>query len=527
MARRKVNAAPSDAHSDDLVELIAEFWGDPLGFVDFCYPWGEPGPLQFETGPDDWQREYLIALGEAVRARAAVPDLGAYLSATATGHGTGKSALVCWIVQWLMSTREDPAIVVTANTLNQLTTKTWREMSKWHRMLINADWFQWTATKFYLKERPETWAAHAIPWSKERSEAFAGTHAKDVLMIFDEASAVDDSIWETAEGALTTAGALWLVFGNPTKNTGRFRECWRRFRHRWDCRQVDSRKARKANQGQLNTWVEDYGEDSDFVRVRVRGEFPRAASSQLIGGDLVIQAQNEFKRRFGDRLQKAVADGPGGLALERLDENTIAPRIMAVDVARKGGDQSVIGIRQGKCFVPVAKYRDLDGPQLAYRVAEWIIGEQPDAVFIDGVGYGASCLDTLRDLGYEVEDVNGGLKALDERKFWNRRSEMWWKMRDWLVSGGAIPFWDTELSDDLTSPEYGYSDRGERVQLETKADMRARGLPSPDTADCLSMTFFMPVAPKGNRANIAKKLAEFARGQSSYGSDGQTSWMSA
>ena len=524
MARRALNVGSSVAVTDELVERLAGFYDDPLGFVLFSFPWGEAGTdLEGEDGPDEWQAGVLRDIGEAVRSRLSNPELGAYLDATASGHGVGKTTLVSWIILWFMSTRPDPAIVATANTQGQLNQTTWTELSRWHRRAINADWFAWTATSFYLKTRPETWRANAVPWSKERSEGFQGKHARHMLLIFDEASAIDDSVWEAAEGVLTTSGAIWLAFGNPTRNTGRFRECWRRFRHRWNTRQVDSRTAKKAEKGQLQKWVDDYGEDSDFVRVRVRGEFPRSASTQLIAGELVEEAQREFKRRFGDQVRKALVAGPGGVASMKLDENPIAPRIMSVDVARFGDDQTVIGLRQGKTFVVLAKYRNLDGPQVAYRVAEWINGEQPDAVFLDAVGYGASAYDTLVELGYDIEAVNAGNKALEERKFHNRRAEMWWRMKEWLLDGGAVPDDDKELFDDLTTPEYGYSDRGERVQLETKDDMRARGMPSPDTGDCLAMTFAMPVAPSRARAAIAAKLAGLTfAGRRNAGA----SWMS-
>ena len=528
MARRAVNAASPQVVSDEMIDAIAEFYDDPLGFVLFVFPWGEEGTeLHDEDGPDEWQMECLRRLGEAVRARAGAgaKEMGAYMAAIASGHGVGKTSLVAWVIFWFISCRVDPAIVVTANTLGQLTGKTWRELAKWHRLGIHGAWFQWTATKFYLKERPETHFAAAVPWSKERSEGFAGLHAKAVLVVFDEASAIDDSIWEVTEGAMTTSGAIWLVYGNPTKNTGRFRECWRRWRHRWDTMQVDSRTAKKANRGQIDKWVEDYGEDSDFVRVRVRGEFPRSASSQLIGSDLVDQAKVVFRRRFGDRLSKALMNGPGCLEGMRLDDNAMAPRIMVVDVARFGSDQSVIAIRQGRAFVVLAKYREMDTQQLAFRVAEWIGGEQPDAVFVDAVGVGGGVVDTLRGLGFEVEEVNAGMKALDDRKFFNRRAEMWWNMREWLSKGGMIPYDDKEISDDLTGPEYGFSDRGQRVQLESKDDMRARGLPSPDTGDALAMSFWMPVAPLAALSSVAEKLARAADGMGSPDEGGQ-SWMS-
>ena len=128
---------------------------------------------------------------------------------------------------------------------------------KWHKLARNKEWFVWTATKFYLRDDPETWFASAIPWSEERSEAFAGTHEDHVLVIFDEASAVADIIWEVIEGAMTTGECVWLAFGNPTRNTGRFRECWRKFRHRWITRRVDARTAKKANAAQIERRLTD------------------------------------------------------------------------------------------------------------------------------------------------------------------------------------------------------------------------------------------------------------------------------
>lgn len=511
-----------------MVDAIAEFYDDPLGFVLFVFPWGEEDTeLHDEDGPDEWQKQFLRDLGEAVRSRMSNQQLGAYLAGAASGHGVGKSALVAWVILWFLSCRIDPAIVVTANTQGQLNAKTWRELAKWHRMAIHGSWFQWTATRLYHKARPETHFAAAVPWTKENSEAFAGTHAKHVMIIMDEASAIDDSIWETAEGALTTSGAIWLVFGNPTKNIGRFRECWRRFRHRWNMVRVDSRDAKKANRAQIEKWIADYGEDSDFVRIRVRGEFPRAANTQLIGSDLVEEAQLQFKVKFGDTLRRAVElEGPGAFFRRRIDDNPLAPKIMALDVARFGADQSVLGLRQGRTALALAKWRELDNVQLAARVAEWLDAEQPDLFVVDAVGAGAGVCDVLTNLGYAVEECNGGVKALEERKFYNRRAEMWWKMRDWLKDGGRIDHLDAEINDDLTSPEYGYSDRGERVQLESKDDMRARGLPSPDTGDMLSMTFWMPVAARTAAAEtVAEKIAR-ASDRSVGGGRGPTSWMS-
>lgn len=420
---------------------------------------------------------------------------------------THNTTLVAWLILWFISTRQHPQIVVTANTTNQLTGKTWRELSKWHRLMAHATWFTWSATKFAMKAAPDTWFAAAVPWSKERSEAFAGTHEKHVLLIFDEASAVDDAIWESAEGALTTAGAMWFAFGNPTRNTGRFRECWRRFRNRWVVKQVDSRKAKKADQRQIANWIEDYGEDSDFVRIRVKGEFPRSGSTQFIAEDVVEAAMQRFRRAERDKVAR-LGEPVDGFAVKLGVQDAADPRaplIMAVDVARFGDDATVVGLRRGNVFIKHAEWRGLDGEQVGQRCAEIINALGPDAVFLDSNGLGASAYDTLVRLGYDVVGVNAGVKAQDESRYFNRRVEMWDLMKLWLGKGGMIQD-DPKFKDDLIGPEYAF-DAKSRWQLESKDDMKSRGLPSPDTADALAMTFYAPVAPRSEAKAVQALLA--------------------
>ena len=146
---------------------------------------------------------------------------------------------------------------------------------------------------------------------------------------FDEASAISDRIWEVSEGALTDdeTEIVWLAFGNPTRNTGRFRECFGRFRHRWDCAHIDSRQVEGTNKPQLDQWVLDYGEDSDFVRVRVKGIFPHSGAMQFISSGLVEEAMSPGREGFG-----TIYD----------------PLVMGVDVARFGDDRSVIRFRRGR-----------------------------------------------------------------------------------------------------------------------------------------------------------------------------------
>ena len=438
-------------------------------------PGARPGtPLAAHAGPDTWQADVLEALGTHARTSGA-----SFRHAVASGHGVGKSALAAWIILWHLSTHPHPQIVVTANTGVQLSTKTWRELAKWLQLSVYAETFTWTATKCYHRAHPATWFAAAVPWRADRPEAFAGTHEAHVLILMDEASAIDDLIWETTEGAMTTPGAMWVAFGNPTRSSGRFKECFAggRFAHRWQTTQVDSRDARMADQAQIAQWLTDYGEDSDFVRVRVKGLFPRQAVGQFIGEDLITAAQ----------ARQAV-------------EDPLQPCVVGVDVARFGDDRSVVLVRQGGTIRETRVYREIDTVGLAGYVCEVADLYRADTptLFVDAVGIGAGVVDQCRARGYAVQEVQAGASAQDPLHYANKRAEMWHRTREWLHTRGCLTESPTmrELVADLTAPEYAYDAQG-RLQIETKASMKGRGLASSDLADALCHTFAEPVAPRG------------------------------
>lgn len=476
---QKNSPLSAEAAEIQLQEDIADLLDNPYAFVMYTFDWGV-GELKDESGPDEWQTEILKYIGSKCLT---VQD--ALRIAVRSGHGIGKTALIAWIILWFISTRPNPQIVVTANTGIQLETKTWREVAKWHKLAINQHWFTWTATKLYNNTHPETWFAAPITWSKERAQSFAGTHEKYVLMIFDEGSEIDDVIWDTAEGSMTTPSAMWVAFGNPTKNTGRFSECFKKYRHRWHCKEIDSRTAKKANQTLIQQWIEDYGEDSDFVRVRVKGMEPRVSSHQMFSYELVEKA-------MGRQIH--------------ISQYQHAPVVIGGDIARFGDAQTVPTVRQGLAVTSQKAYRGLDTMQNAGHFCHLIETEKADASFVDEGAMGAGVIDRCKQLGYEVIAVNFGSKATDEKKYFNKGAEMWAAMLDWLKAGGCIPN-DPELRDDLTGRQYGYDAKG-RLQLETKNDMKARGLSSPDKADSLCLTFAAPVNKRSrDRGNLQQVSA--------------------
>lgn len=480
---------------DQLIEEIAEHTHDPAGLVNCVYEWGRH-ELSGSVGPRTWQRDILADVARHL----ANPALRhtPCMVAVASGHGIGKSALVSMFIHWAISTCEDCKCIVTANTGTQLATKTVPEVHKWFRLAANAHWWDMKATSITVRDEThkQLWRTDFIPWSENNTEAFAGLHnkGKRILLIFDEASAIAESVWQVAEGALTDENTeiIWLAFGNPTQNTGRFRECFGKLKHRWKTYQIDSRTVEGTNKEQIAKWIEDYGEDSDFVRVRVRGEFPRAGSSQFIPSDIVAACR------------KYRAEGYSGL-----------PKILSVDVARFGDDQTVIGWRQGRKAVILEKLRGKDTVFVAERVIHWRQKESPDATIVDADGIGAGVVDHLKYRGFSdrLFEFHGGLPAHDGAAYFNRRAEVWGLMRDWLNAEAEIPD-DPELESDLTGPEYGFSNK-QQIQLERKEDMKKRGLASSDCGDMLAMTFAVKIAPPAPKPEVEMR----------YPGERNLSWM--
>lgn len=485
------------AHKEaELAEFIASFYADPYGFVMAVFPWGEPvlsdgqpNPLANKSGPEPWQREELEALGEHIRLNQIRSDLGldteVWRSAIASGHGVGKSAMTSWVIYFLMSTRADTRGVVTASTQFQLEDKTWPELSKWHALAINKHWFMWTSTTFsfaaYPEDKRKNYRTTAATVSETNTEAFAGLHneGKTVFVVFDEASGVFKKIWEVAEGALTDGEAFFFAYGNPTKPDGEFADCFDKHAHMYRHRHIDSREVSFTNKNALNDILRKYGEDSDEAKVRVKGQFPSQAFNGFIAADAVDEAMN--REESGD---------PG------------AALIMGIDVARMGNDKTVITWRQGRDarVAPTLSFSKLTVVKQAEIIAQEINAKRPDAVVIESTGPGAGLIDILRDKGYRITEIHPGSAAVAHEHYVNKRAEYWSKMRDWIYDEGCLPQ-DAELRAELIGIMYSLDRHEQRTKLEAKEDMKKRGLPSPDKADSLALTFAVTVARR-DRNNL-------------------------
>lgn len=456
-------------------EQIGYFYDKPLEFVYFAFPWGE-GQLA-KHKPAAWQIDVLKEIGRQVKenkfdGKTKVPAIRVAVS---SGHGIGKSVFVAWLILWIMTTRPYCKGSITAGTAQQLNTKTWPELFKWYSMFIFKDMFKCNMGQgnMYIAqiENEPTWRANAITCRKEESQSFQGQHAANStsFYIFDEASAIYDEIWSAAEGGLTDGEPMFFVFGNPNKNTGWFRECFRKFKHRWFTKTVDSRTVDIAGKDQIQEWLEDWGEDSDFFKTRVRGLFPSSSDYQFISEKIV--------------------DAAYGRSLDESQFN-FAPSIIGVDPAWTGSDDLVIVHRKGLFseILNVIKKNDND-ILIANIIANHEDRLNADAVFID-MGFGTGIHSAGISAGRAWTLVHFGQKSL-EVGFYNQRAYMWAKMKKWLMEGGAIPE-DEQLRYDLTSIEYQASGMGV-LQLPSKDTMKKSGIPSPDRADALALTFAMPV----------------------------------
>lgn len=473
-ANVRARSIPKTEYEKALREDIAQFYDDPLGFVMFAFKWGE-GELEGWDGPDEWQRKFLIDLGDEVCERDfdGRHNVNAIRMAVASGHGIGKSAMVAWLILWIMSTRARCKGTVTASKFDQLMSRTQPELARWLARCITRHWFRLDASKIVGVEDPDNWRGDFQTASKENSQSFAGQHdaTSTSWYIFDEGSGVHDKVYEVAEGGLTDGEPMIFCFGNRTEPKGHFNDLFTKFSNRWLNYCVDSRQSKLTNKAEIQMWLEDWGEDSDFFRVRVRGLPPSAASEQLIG-----QADVKAARKRAARAE------------------VWEPLVIGVDVARYGPDRSVIAFRKGNDARthPARIFEKVSTMDLAARVVDAANEFQADAVFIDGGGVGGGVVDRCQELGLVVIEVNFGA-ASGSREAFNKRSEMWISLRDAIKNRLAIEDSD-ELENDLIAQDYHIDKRTRRTRLVDKEDLHRLDLPSPDWGDALALTYAFPVA---------------------------------
>jgi phage terminase large subunit len=419
-------------------------------------------PLLFVTDvlgatPEPWQAAALEAVGKHDRV------------SIRSGHGVGKTTLQAWLVLWFLLTRQNCKVPVAANSQDQLRDTIWPEIAKWHRQLPEAlkAMIDVQAERVVVVRDPEGAFAVRRTASKENPEALQGFHAEHLLFLIDEASGIPDVVFEVGMGALSTPGAKVLMAGNPTRTSGFFYDTHHSLRSRWYTMHVSCLDVPRP-QGHIEDIKAKYGGGSNAWRVRVLGEFPTADDETVIPLELVLSAVG--------RNVSSLSYYP----------------VWGVDVARFGDDRTALAKRRAnKLLEPIRCWHSTDLMATVGRIKteyeETHYDMRPCAILIDVIGLGAGVYDRCKELGLPVKAINVGEAAPSSENCMRLRDELWLKGRAWFQEKSCSIPQDDALIAELTAPTYTFSSTGKMV-VESKADMKKRGLRSPDLADAFLLT---------------------------------------
>jgi hypothetical protein len=410
--------------------------------------------------------------------------------AVKSGNGLGKGFCAGVAVLWFLYSHDPAVVLSTAPTFRQVRHVLWRQVRQLYfraRQPLGGKIFD---TRWELSEE-----RYALGLSADTADQFQGFHNPNMFIVVDEAEGVSDEIYEAVESVMTSAEtSRLLLIGNPTTVSGAFRRAFHEERNLYHTITISALDSPNVAAGKILVpglttaqWVRErqeiWGEDNPLYRARVLGEFPEQAEDTLIKLSDIEAAAN------GESAAKTRSKEVSGPVPEDSGDDVV----MAVDVARFGSDQSVILLRRGQGVEDLQAFRGLDTMQLAGRIAAAIRVFQPQRVYIDEVGVGAGVVDRLREQGYPVKGINVARSALQSAIFANLRAEGYWKLRERFSLGLiSIPN-DNQLMGELAAMRYSYDSLG-RVIMESKDEMRSRGLPSPDRADALMLAFVEPAA---------------------------------
>ena len=440
----------------DVGELLLAIALDPVLFVE--------GVLGAK--PEEWQRKALYAVRDNDRV------------AIRSGHGIGKTAFLSWLILWWVLTRSPSRIACTANTSSQLSDILWAEVAKWHRCMPDGlkELIEVTSAKVELTGQDSFAVARTA--RRETPEALQGFHSPNMLFLVDEASGVDNIIFEVGEGAMSTEGAKTVMTGNPTRTSGYFYEAFNKMKDSFYTMKVASQDSSQVGSKFIEDMKTKYGEDSNIYRVRVLGEWPEADDDVVIPLHLLQSAAER----------------------DQVPADT-TPVVWGLDVARFGTDKSALCKRKGNVVTePIKSWRNKDLMEMCgiilneYETTTW--SDRPVEILIDSIGLGAGVVDRLTELDLPVRGINVAESASMGERYGRLRDELWFLGKEWFENRDCTIPDQEELIDDLSKPRFTFLSNG-KLKVEGKDEMKRRGMNSPDLADAFCLTF-------ASRASITK-----------------------
>jgi hypothetical protein len=440
----------TNVNENPFIRLGSRYARDPVKFAEEV----------LGISPDEWQREFLMAVADPKKRRISVRS----------GHGVGKSTAVAMASIWHIMWRVPGKVVMTAPTSAQLFDALFAEVKRLCRDIrppFNG-LLEIKSDRIELKGRAAECFISCRTSRAEQPEALAGVHSPHVLLIADEASGVPEAVFESAAGSMSGHSATTILTGNPTRNTGLFYETHHRLKDEWFTMHVSCIDSPRVSDDFVNEMKLRYGEGSPAYHVRVLGNFPPAEDDTVIPVHLIEDAMSN-----------------------RIELNPDATAIWSLDVARHGNDSSVLCKRQGPVIHPLKTWKNLDLMQLVSVVkAEYDTtppSRRPIEIIIDSIGLGAGVLDRLRELNLPARGLNVSERP-SSPTYHNLRAELWFKAKEWLEGRDVELPRDDQLFAELAAPRYTFTASG-KLQVESKDSLKKRGLKSPDRADavCLSL----------------------------------------
>lgn len=429
--------------------------------------------------PDDWQNEVLEDLAKHSKV------------SVRSGQGVGKTALEAGSIIWFLTCRPYSKVIATAPTMQQLYDVLWAEVAKWLNNSLIKDLLKWTKTKIYMVGDEERWFATAKTATKP--ENMQGFHEDHMLIVVDEASGVADPIMEAILGTLSGFDNKLLMCGNPNKLEGVFYDSHNIDRDKYKTHKVSSFDSKRTSKENIQMLLDKYGENSDVARVRIYGDFPKGALDSLISMETVELAVKT--------------------EISKADIKNSEIFHIGVDVARFGDDSTVLVPRISNKAFPYKKYHKQDTMETTgnvLKLAKKLMKKYPNLVKgiikVDDTGVGGGVTDRLKEvvkqdrLPYEIVPVNNGSSATDDYYF-NLGTQLWGHLKELLEENMTNNIQDKEvivqfpndpvLIKELSNRKYKITSRG-KLMLESKKEMKERGVGSPDVADALALAFYEP-----------------------------------
>lgn len=410
--------------------------------------------------------------------------------------GAGKTATLVWITYLALLTLRDCRVLITSPSASQLTRVFYSEAIKWRGRMVHPEFqamFEVTRERIECKQRNQAQIANLTTASAENLESLAGGHAENYIILADEASGISEGAFDYLLGTLSTdttedgtgEGRL-IMTTNPTRSSGRFYEVFHRKLEGWTRLRFTAYDCPHISKKWIKSIISMYGEDSDMVRIRIMGIFPRAANTQFIGTDLVEAAEI---MQYSDR------------------EVYNFPTVIGVDVARFGDDETVFVVRRGPKIMDIQRHVKKDSQEIAALLYEYNQVWKADSIYIDAIGLGAGVFDRCKVLKMPVTEVIVSHKSTRPMEYFNLRSQLWGELKIWLENGGSIPSLP-DLKSQLVGMTYGYNAKMQ-VQMTSKKDLKSQGIQSPDIADALAFSLadkvFTPVVGRSRSKRVHKQ----------------------